>query len=152
MDMEHTEVEAAEPLGFFSSAREQKAPGFALGEPELELCMGGWGERQPWRESWPGHTTEKKYPKIPQGGLKHPPTQPGDSKRHNININMSLFPAARSQSTRRGSREALSDRPKATLPSPGTQLQTEQDRNHGQMPRLIPKIRLEARPVLLWMC
>lgn len=43
MDMEHTEVEAAEPLGFFSSAREQKPAGFALGEPELELCMGGWG-------------------------------------------------------------------------------------------------------------
>lgn len=43
MDTEHTEVEAAEPPGFFSSAREQKPPGFALGEPELELCMGGWG-------------------------------------------------------------------------------------------------------------
>lgn len=41
--MEHTEVQAAEPPGFFSSAREQKPPGFALGEPELELCMGGWG-------------------------------------------------------------------------------------------------------------
>lgn len=43
MDTEHTEVEAAEPLGFFSSAREQKPPGFALRESELELCLGGWG-------------------------------------------------------------------------------------------------------------
>lgn len=35
--------------------------------------------------------------------------------------------------------EALSDQPKATLPSPGTQLQTEQDRNHGQMSWLTPE-------------
>lgn len=85
MDMEHTEVEAAEPLGFFSSAREQKAPGFALGEPELELCMRGWGgitalervlARTHHREKIPQNTTGRtKAPTHPARGQQTPSYQ-----------------------------------------------------------------------------
>lgn len=64
MDTEHPEVETAEPPGFFSSAREQKPLGFALGAPELAVHgrLGGMTALESPGQDAPERKNIPKYP------------------------------------------------------------------------------------------
>lgn len=65
MDMEHTEVEAAEPLGFFSSAREQKTGRIRPQRARIRAVHGRLGGNDSLGES-PGQDTpeRKNIPKY----------------------------------------------------------------------------------------